>query len=212
MTKEKLEKEADDYADEHAFRVPYDGSNKFYDDVDFKASKEGYLAGAKPREKRIKELEQKIKIETELSKRLGVAYREYEQLTKEQDEHIVDLEKENAELKSEKGCESCTKFNEVKLTKAKEVIKSSIVLLTKSRTALDTKTYLMKAEQFLRETDIDDTIQKANEGLNLDKIADEIEQDLNESCPDILCENCTKEDCTVRKLGLVSTKESKQND
>ena len=43
MTKEELEKEAGDYADEHAFRVSYDGSNKFYDDVDFKASKEGYL-------------------------------------------------------------------------------------------------------------------------------------------------------------------------
>lgn len=53
MTKEELEKEADDYAEKHAFRVPYDGSNKFYDDVDFKASKDGYLAGAKPREKQI---------------------------------------------------------------------------------------------------------------------------------------------------------------
>jgi hypothetical protein len=31
---EELEKEAGDYADKHAFRVPYDGSNKFYDDVD----------------------------------------------------------------------------------------------------------------------------------------------------------------------------------
>ena len=57
MTKEELEKEAGDYADKHAFRVPYDGSNKFYDDVDFKASKEGYLASAKPREKRIAKLE-----------------------------------------------------------------------------------------------------------------------------------------------------------
>ena len=35
------------------------------------------------------------------------------------------------------------------LTKAKEIIKSFITLLTKSRTALDTKTCLMKAEQFL---------------------------------------------------------------
>lgn len=57
MNIEELEKEAGKYADKHAFRVPYDGSNKFYDDVDFKASKEAYLAGAKPREKRIAELE-----------------------------------------------------------------------------------------------------------------------------------------------------------
>ena len=60
MTKEELEKEAEEYADKHAFRVPYDGSNNFYDDVDFKASKEGYLAGAEPREKRIAELEDKL--------------------------------------------------------------------------------------------------------------------------------------------------------
>jgi hypothetical protein len=45
MDKAELEKEAGDYADNHAFRVPYDGSNRFYDDVDFKASKEGYIAG-----------------------------------------------------------------------------------------------------------------------------------------------------------------------
>ena len=37
------------------------------------------------------------------------------------------------------------------LKQAKEVIKSSVVLLTKPRTALDTKTYIMKAEQFLKE-------------------------------------------------------------
>ena len=60
MTKEELEKEADDYAEKHAFRVPYDGSNKFYDDVDFKASKEGYLAGAEPRKKQITDLEDKL--------------------------------------------------------------------------------------------------------------------------------------------------------
>lgn len=42
-----LEEKAIEYAEKHSFRVPYDGSNKFYDDVDFKASKEGYIAGAK---------------------------------------------------------------------------------------------------------------------------------------------------------------------
>lgn len=55
---EEHEQKADEYAEKHAFRVPYDGSNKFYDDVDFKASKEGYLAGAEPREKRIAKLEE----------------------------------------------------------------------------------------------------------------------------------------------------------
>lgn len=43
---EDLEEAADEYAENHGFRVPYDGSNKFYDDVDVKASKEGFIAGA----------------------------------------------------------------------------------------------------------------------------------------------------------------------
>lgn len=43
---EKLERKAEQFADKHAFRVPYDGSNKFYDDTDYKASKDGYIAGA----------------------------------------------------------------------------------------------------------------------------------------------------------------------
>jgi len=42
-----LEKAAEEYADKHGFRVPYDGSNNFYDDVDVKASLEGFKAGAR---------------------------------------------------------------------------------------------------------------------------------------------------------------------
>lgn len=41
-----LEEAAEEYAEKHGFRVPYDGSNNFYDDVDVKASKEGFIAGA----------------------------------------------------------------------------------------------------------------------------------------------------------------------
>ena len=40
-----LDEAADAYAEKHGFRVPYDGSNNFYDEVDVKASKEGYIAG-----------------------------------------------------------------------------------------------------------------------------------------------------------------------
>lgn len=89
MTKEELEKEAGDYADKHAFRVPYDGSNKFYDDVDFKASKEGYLAGAKPREKRIAELEQQINNVYNSGYLAGAESRE---------KRIAELEKEKSEI------------------------------------------------------------------------------------------------------------------
>ena len=42
----KIEEMAKEYADKHGFRVPYDGSDNFYDEVDVKASKEGYIAGA----------------------------------------------------------------------------------------------------------------------------------------------------------------------
>ena len=41
-----LEEAADTYAEKHGFRVPYDGSNNYYDEVDVKASKEGFIAGA----------------------------------------------------------------------------------------------------------------------------------------------------------------------
>lgn len=41
-----LEEASDGYAEKHGFRVPYDGSDNFYDDVDVKASKEGFIAGA----------------------------------------------------------------------------------------------------------------------------------------------------------------------
>lgn len=50
-----LEKEAEEYADKHGFRVPYDGSNNFYDDVDVKASLEGFKEGAKWMAEQIKE-------------------------------------------------------------------------------------------------------------------------------------------------------------
>ena len=50
---EDLENAANDYADNHGFRVPYDGSNNFYDDVDVKASKEGFIAGAQWKEEQI---------------------------------------------------------------------------------------------------------------------------------------------------------------
>lgn len=53
MSEETLESAANDYADKHGFRVPYDGTNKFYDDNDVKWSKEGFIAGAKWQSKQI---------------------------------------------------------------------------------------------------------------------------------------------------------------
>ena len=41
-----LDEASDLYAEKHGFRVPYDGSDNFYDDTDVKASKDGFKAGA----------------------------------------------------------------------------------------------------------------------------------------------------------------------
>lgn len=40
-----IKEAADCYAEEHGFRVPYDGTNNFYDEVDIRTSKEGFIAG-----------------------------------------------------------------------------------------------------------------------------------------------------------------------
>ena len=50
-----LEETAGEYAEKHGFRVPYDGSDNFYDDVDVKASKEGFISGAKWQEEKNQE-------------------------------------------------------------------------------------------------------------------------------------------------------------
>ena len=41
-----IKEKANEYTDEHGFRVPYDGSNNFYDETDVKASQEGFKEGA----------------------------------------------------------------------------------------------------------------------------------------------------------------------
>lgn len=169
MNREKLEKEAGDYAEKHAFRVPYDGSNRFYDDVDFKASKEGYIAGAEPREKIIAKLEEQNKNQEES---LRITLLEEERKAN----RIKDLEKENAEIKAKylqatdegtswahlknledenkrllQSCEGATMMYK-DLCKAREIIRN---LLTYCRNypqqALEK---IQQAEQFLREEEI----------------------------------------------------------
>lgn len=56
----KYEKEAGEYADKASFRVPFDGSNKFYDDNHFKWAKEAYLAACEAREKEMQEKDRRI--------------------------------------------------------------------------------------------------------------------------------------------------------
>lgn len=67
---------------------------------------------------------------------------------------IKELEQENAKLKSEKGCETCTKFDEVQLTKATEIIKG-LYFIIQSRIDYENNTgiadEMWRAGQFIRE-------------------------------------------------------------
>ena len=156
MTKEQLVKEAEEYAEKHVFRVPYYGSNKFYDDVDFKASKEGYLVGAEPREKIIAKLEEQNKNQEES---LRITLLEEERKAN----RIKELEVENVELRTKylqatdegtswahhKNLEDANERLCQDLHKAEEIIKN---LLTYCRSypqqALEK---IQQAEQFLKE-------------------------------------------------------------
>lgn len=126
---EKLEKEAGDYAEKHAFRVPYDGSNKFYDDVDFKASKEGYIAGAKPREEQIAKLEDTLeKLEDERIQLLGqLAFTENAlNNNRAKVEKAVDLISKLSQLQHR--CDDCFTYDEyLKLIKnAKQFLNNEV--------------------------------------------------------------------------------------
>lgn len=108
-------------------------------------------------------------------------------------------------IKDYTGHKYCYDRLDNQLTKAKEIILHLLACghFDFKCEKVPVEKYVKQAEQFLQETDIDNAIQKANEGLNLDKIAEEVEDDLKERCPDVLCEECTKEDCISRKLGLI---------
>ena len=136
----------------------------------------GALDFAEPREKRIEELEEELKITDE-------SRYYYKEKYYESEDKVKELEKENAELKTFK--EKC-KFNvgdickdieaENNLTKSKELLKQWVSLCGFKVEKLSKDT-----EQFIRDSDIAEAIRQANEGLDFDKIADEMEQDLKDS-------------------------------
>lgn len=131
MTKD-LEKEAEEYAEEHSkmWYKPLNG------DVDYNASIDGYLAGAKLREKRIQELE---KENTELkTKKIPLLERKVASIRgchrvdlaklNARIEQVERLKKENTELKVSCKIQVDTAFQTIyekddQLIKAKEIIK-----------------------------------------------------------------------------------------
>ena len=89
---------------------------------------------------------------------------------------IAELEKKNRGLDAMLTGESLIS-NERKeqLTKAKEIIKYLLSFIQKENYKTRWDINIAEAEQFLK----------------------------NDGCPDVMCEDCTKEDCGIKKLGLV---------
>lgn len=221
MNKEELKKEAEEYA--KGMAIYYASTHEDYIPSQFeKYLRNAYISSAEPREKQIAELEAQIEkmkcCKEEIIKALketldyewlhahngkakyvylqtviDVVNEKFKEIKEKMTlcingktyeagelvDYVKKLEKEIAELKSEKGCESCTKFDEVNLTKAKEIIKSLLDCLRQDTNDPQTNyyvcLYMTEAEQFLKE----------------------------DGCPDVMCEDCTKEDCGIKKLGLV---------
>lgn len=96
------------------------------------------------------------------------------------------------EIYSEEDIEVLEKENaELKeqLIKAKELL-NGCIFKARGNVNPSWSELITDIEQLLREIDVDNVIQEIDKG-----------------CHDVLCEECMKEDCTVRKLGLVPTKE-----
>lgn len=67
------------------------------------------------------------------------------------DKTIQELRKENEEMKKGLGCETCTKFDEVKLTKAKELLKRWVEVFKPKLEGYPITPIQERTEQFLKE-------------------------------------------------------------
>ena len=166
MNREKLKEEAEEYAHNN-YKILIDTNDAFVTSKDY--LRQGYIAGAEPREKIIAKLE---KLNKNQEESLRITLLEEERKAK----RIKDLEKENAEIKAKylqatdegtswahlknledenkrllQSCEGATMMYK-DLCKAREIIRS---LLTYCRNypqqALEK---IQQAEQFLREEEI----------------------------------------------------------
>lgn len=154
------------------------------------------------KDKQIKELEQKLEqtekdladyqfnyptikeLEKEKCELLGII-QEKDKAIKKLIADMAGLEEELEKMTSvAEHQQDCNMKRHFKLEQAKEIIKrqSKIIegVCDVSMLGSYAKETIKQAEQFLREIDITNAIQKADEGLNLDKIADEVEQDIKE--------------------------------
>ena len=199
MTKEELKREAKEYADK------YGKSNFDLRDT----ARFAYYQGAEPREKRIAELERNVAYYAERAKHAELAGRDYVLKNK-------DLEKENAELKADndarKFAMAMSEKVEKQLREENAELKETVIKMNNVIT--ETFSNLSKAKELLERllitscnSDVLNLLPNCSEVL---RVRVEAEQFINnEGCPNCFCEDCTKEDCNIRKLRLVSNKEIK---
>ena len=77
-------------------------------------------------------------------------YKRFPDLKSAMDKAKVIL-KENAELKSKKGCETCNKFSDIQLSKAKELIKNLLLIADNRVSQMEFQLDIAEAKQFLKE-------------------------------------------------------------
>ena len=120
---------------------------------------QAYLASAEPREKRIAELE-KENAELKSLKDVADLIRLNNSLVvamAQLNNNNVALCKENAELKSKNGCETCNKFSDVQLTKARNLLNEFMRISKASDEDFehDYSELITEAEQFLKDSEVE---------------------------------------------------------
>ena len=138
---------------------------------------QGYIAAVESwqaKYEKQKEINKELVDENEALKFAARMSEKVEKQLREENAELKELKKKKEEIEIMMNfCKACKKMHTDLLNKAKEIIKG---LLSCCRNYPQENAEKMKqAEQFLN----------------------------GDGCPDTLCEDCTKKDCTVKKLGLV---------
>lgn len=193
MTKEELEKEAEEYTKANNLEWELECCRT----SPIGEVKQAYLASAEPREKCIEELRLKIKHLTQHLEPQAMSAL-FDQVEKE-----VEQEQRIKELDYQKQARSIAENAVVDLTKENRELKDNFKIAKDNE--YEYQSLYIKAKEIIRDflsvaIDYIDPIDK-----NYSLIA-EAEQFLNsEGCSDCFCEDCTK-DCEIKKLGLVEEK------
>lgn len=155
MTKEQLEKEAEDKAielEESQTIGIYDNDEDYEYDRGWNKGevagfREGYLAGAEPREKRIQHLEESL---------LDVTEKSVRQIA-ELEEELARYKLKVAALEGETPWKDIKDKSEVlgKLSKARELLKTFLLIADNKVSQMEFQLCVADAKQFLKESDVE---------------------------------------------------------